>query len=88
MRPVLTTGRFDRDLKRAKKRGKNLGKLWSAVEFLERGERLPARFRAHKLSGEWRDLWECHIEPDWLLVWREEGETVTLIASGTHADLF
>ena len=53
-----------------------------------RGAALPARCWRHKLSGEWDRLWECHLEPDWLLIWDETEEHLTLTRTGTHADLF
>ncbi len=69
MRPIRTTRQFDRDLKLAKKRGLKLPKLWKIVEILNQGGRLDPRFRPHRLSGRWRGFMECHVEPDWLLVW-------------------
>jgi mRNA interferase YafQ len=88
MRSLRTTKQFERDLKLAKRRRKNLDRLWLVVDLLVRGEPLPARCRAHRLSSEWNRLWECHIEPDWLLIWDEAEETLTLVRTGTHADLF
>jgi mRNA interferase YafQ len=88
MRALRTTRQFDRDLRRAKRRGKTLDKLWNIVELLIRGEPLPSRCRRHRLSGQWNRLWECHIEPDWLLIWDEAEQTLTLVRTGTHADLF
>ena len=71
MRRLKTTKRFERDLKRTKKRGKPLDKLWAVVEQLLKDEPLEPRHREHTLSGQWRSFRECHIEPDWLLIWRE-----------------
>ncbi len=88
MRTVRTTGQFDRDLKKAYRRGKEPAKLWTVVERLARGEALPARYRPHRLSGEWADHRECHIEPDWLLIWYETDTELVLVRLGTHADLF
>lgn len=65
-----------------------LDKLWKIVELLVRGEPLPSRCRRHRLSGQWNRLWECHIESDWLLIWDEAEQTLTLVRTGTHADLF
>ena len=69
MRRLKTTGQFERDLRRAKRRGKDLDKLWAIVETLGAGARLARRHRLHKFSGGQDRVWECHIEPDWLLVW-------------------
>jgi mRNA interferase YafQ len=88
MLALAFTGNFKRDVKRAEKRGKNLEKLWQAVEWLQAQEPLPARMRPHKLTGDWKDYWECHLEPDWLLVYGLEGKTLRLVGLGSHADLF
>lgn len=88
MRRLKTTGRFERDLRRARRRGKDLQRLWSVVERLLRDAPLERRHRAHALSGEWASFRECHLEADWLLVWRETGEELILVRTGTHSDLF
>jgi mRNA interferase YafQ len=88
MRSIKTTRHFERDIKRASKRGKDLHKLWRIVESLSRGEPLAIRHRPHRLSGEWNRFWECHIEPDWLLIWDETETSLILVRTGTHADLF
>ena len=85
---LLTTRRFERDLKRARKRGKDIGKLHAVVETLLKGERLPPRCRAHPLSGDWKGFWECHLEPDWLLIWKQDEDALPLVRTGTHSDLF
>ncbi|MCC7167809.1 MAG: type II toxin-antitoxin system YafQ family toxin [Rhodospirillales bacterium] len=85
---MRSTGRFERDLKRAGKRGKRLDKLWAVVERLLKGDRLDARHRVHRLSGAWAPFLECHVEPDWLLIWHDDGDHLTLIRTGPHADLF
>ena len=85
---LFTTGRFDRDLRRARRRGKDLDRLWAVVERLLDGEPLDPRHRAHRLSGEWSRSWECHIEADWLLVWHVEDDALVLTRTGTHSDLF
>jgi mRNA interferase YafQ len=88
MRSLRTTKQFERDLRRVKRRRKELDKLWAIAALLVRGDPLPGRCRRHKLSGEWDRLWECHIEPNWLLIWDETEEMLTLIRTGSHADLF
>ncbi len=88
MRRLKTTKRFERDLKRVRKRGKRLDKLWSVVDRLLNDEPLEARHREHTLSGQWQSFRECHIEPDWLLVWRETEESLVLVRTGSHSDLF
>ena len=65
---LLTTNRFEKDLKRAIKLGKDLDKLWKIVELLLDNKPLEKRHRPHPLSGNYATAWECHIEPDWLLI--------------------
>lgn len=79
---------FRADLKRQKRRGKDVEELIAAVELLAEQGNLPAGYRAHKLSGEWSGVWECHIEPDWLLIYAVTDAEILLIRTGTHADLF
>ena len=85
---LQTTRRLEKDLRLAGKRGKDLDKLWQVVERLLAGEPLDPRNRAHRLSGDWSRAWECHIEPDWLLVWHVDDDALILVRTGTHADLF
>ena len=82
------TSQFKRDFKRAKKRGKDLGKLRSAVEALAAGRALEERLRDHALLGGYQGSRECHVEPDWLLIYEATPDEVILIRTGTHADLF
>jgi mRNA interferase YafQ len=88
MAAVRTTRQFERDLKKARKRGKDLEKLWRVVETLASGAHLAPRHRTHKLSGDWSEFWECHIEPDWLLIWYFAEDALVLVRNGTHSDLF
>ena len=87
-RTIRTTKKFERDLKTAGKRGKNLDKLWAVIECLQNGEPLAPRHRPHRLSGDWTPCWECHVESDWLLIWYETENELVLAATGTHSDLF
>ncbi|MDQ3459449.1 MAG: type II toxin-antitoxin system YafQ family toxin [Deinococcota bacterium] len=88
MRQLATTKRFERDLKRMRKRGKDLDKLFHVVEKLRLGEELEPRHRPHTLTGNWKPFWELHVEPDWLLVYEPTDEVLYLVRTGTHADLF
>ncbi len=58
--------------------------------FLEKDGRLSAKYKPHKLTGNYKGFWECHIQPDWLLIWLQDdsGKTITLTRTGTHSDLF
>ena len=79
---------FHRDYKLCQKRGKKISKLETIIEILRKGAALPAKHREHKLSGKYENMWECHIEPDWLLVYRYEENFLILERLGTHSDLF
>ena len=70
------------------KRGKDIEKLRAIAKELASRNPLPARFRDHPLKGDWVGFRECHVEPDWLLVYRREGATLILQRTGTHTDLF
>ena len=71
------------------KRGAQARKLSEVLELLAADQPLPERCRPHKLVGEWNGFWECHIEPDWLLVYDlDDPKVLTLVATGSHADLF
>ena len=75
---LLTTKRFEKDLKRALKRGKDLDKLWEIFELLLDYKPLEERHRTHPLSGNYAKVLECHIEPDWLLIWNQEVDQLVL----------
>ena len=85
---LLTTKRFERDLRRSRRRGKNLDRLWAVVDSLLREQSLPPQNRPHRLAGDSSGAWECHIEADWLLIWQREEDALTLVRTGTHSDLF
>ena len=84
------TRAFRRGYKRAKKRGLNLSPLGEIVEMLRCGKKLPKKYADHCLSGDFSQCRECHIQPDWLLVYRIDDDilTLTLMDTGTHAELF
>ena len=88
MRKALPTGSFKRNLKHLDKRGWDLNKLRLIILLLQRGDSLPKYCRPHKLSGAYLGFWECHIEPDWLLIYSITETKLVLIRTGTHADLF
>ena len=88
MRQITQRKQFRQDLKRQKRRGKDIDDLIAAVQLLAEAGSLPAGYRPHRLSGEWKGVWECHIEADWLLIYQVTPKEVMLIRTGTHADLF
>ena len=87
---IMFTNRMKRDVKRMKRRGKDLGKLTAVLDKLARQEPLPPRNRDHALTGNLSDFRECHIEPDWLLMYQvfEDVLILSATATGTHAELF
>lgn len=87
---IVLSNRFRKDLKLAKKRGYDLELLDTIVEKLAKGEKLDKKYRDHDLSGDYIGFRECHLQPDWLLVYRIDGDELILFLSrtGTHSDLF
>lgn len=88
MKELTRTTGFRRDLRRSARRGKDIRKINEIIDLLVAGKPLETRHRRHRLTGNRYSLLECHIEPDWLLVWDEDDTTVTLLHTGTHADIF
>lgn len=84
------TGCFKDDVKRLKRRGYDMELLATAVDLLRHNGFLPSKYKPHKLVGKHKGKWECHISPDWLLVWKQEDDILimTMTNTGTHADLF
>ena len=87
---VKPTAQFRKDYKLAIKRGLKIDLLENVVAALAMGETLPEKYKDHALSGNWTGHRECHILPDWLLVYRMEDDVLvlTLTRTGTHSDLF
>lgn len=87
---IQVTNRFKKDLKAAIKRGYSVDILNNIVDALARGESLPEKNKDHYLSGNWSNYRECHIAPDWLLIYKIENDilVLTLVRTGTHSDLF
>lgn len=85
---LQTQRAFERDAKKMKRRNKDLSKLKEILEILVSGKNLPNKYRNHKLTGNYRGYWECHIEPDWLLIYKKTSSIIILERTGSHADLF
>ena len=87
---VKFTTQFRKDYKLAMKRGLRIALLEEVVECLAMGEPLPEKNRDHALTGDWVGHRECHIQPDWLLIYRMEGDVLVLMLArtGSHSDLF
>ena len=86
---ISVTNSFKRDLKRVKARHFGLNLLKTVVDLLVEGSPLPKKYRDHALSNNWKGYRECHLAPDWLLVYRVSNEELVLVLSrtGTHSDL-
>ena len=87
---VKFTNQFKKDLKLAKKQNKDLDKLFEVVNILAEGSTLDAKYRDHELSGNYKGTRECHVEPDWLLIYEIQNEVLVLVLyrAGTHSELF
>ena len=90
MYKIVYTNRMKKDAKLMKKRGKDMTKLVNVLSLLASGNPLPNQYKDHSLTGNLKDFRECHIEPDWLLMYQIHGDTLILsaTATGSHADLF
>jgi mRNA interferase YafQ len=85
---ITWTGQFKKDYKRISRQQKDIKALRSIIETLSKGERLNPKHRDHKLSGQWVEHRECHIGPNWLLIYRIDRSELILERMGSHADLF
>ena len=84
------TSQFKKDLKLAKKQNKDLGKLFEVIDILANGETLDAKYKDHSLTGNYRGTRECHVEPDWLLIYEIRGDVLVLMHYRlcSHSELF
>lgn len=87
---IVPSNQFRKDLRLAQKRGYDLDKIKRVIRTLADGDALEARYRDHRLTGDYNGFRECHIQPDWLLVYQIDGERLLLFLArtGTHGDLF
>ena len=87
---IRPTTKFQKDLKRVKKRGFDISLLTAIIKKLAAGEPLPEKNRDHQLSGDYAGCRECHITPDWLLIYEVDGDELILYLTrtGSHSDLF
>ena len=87
---IFYTPRFLKDMKRAKRRNLPENELFDVVRLLCEDKQLAPKHRDHALSGEWTGYRECHIRPDWLLIYKIDRQILTLVLTrtGTHSDLF
>lgn len=90
MYQIHYTNRFKKDVKRAIKRGYNILLLQEVIDLIQKNGTLPSKYKPHILSGKYAGLHECHIKPDWLLIWEQDDQKLTLLflSTGTHSDIF
>jgi len=88
MRQIEYSGQFKRDLKRLKKRGKDMQKIRAPMKVLIKGDDLPEIFLDHPLKGNWKGCRDLHIQPDWILIYRLIGNLIRFERTGSHSDLF
>jgi len=87
---IIPSKRFEKDMKRCEKRGYNMQLIKGAIVLLAETGTLPAEYKPHQLLGDRKGQWECHIQPDWLLIWEQHDQELILVMlnTGTHSDLF
>ena len=90
MYEIIYTGQFRRSLKLCVRRGLNIQDFKTVLDILQEKGSLPSEYRPHKLRGKYKDCWECHINPDWLMIWQQDDQQLRLILvdTGSHSDLF
>jgi mRNA interferase YafQ len=90
MYKIIASNKFQKDYKLCKKRGLNMSLINDLILELEKNGKVPQKHKPHLLKGNYKGLWECHIQSDWLLVWmiEEEVKLISLTRTGTHSDLF
>lgn len=85
---LVRKSRFKKDYKKLKSSGKDLNKLRVVIELLVQGNDLPPKNRDHFLIGKYKDFRECHIEPDWLMIYKLTPTELILVRTGSHSELF
>ena len=90
MRTPIYTNKFQKDLEKCKKRQLDIEGIKTVMGKLISGEQLEPKYNNHPLSGDYVNCWDCHIHPDWLLIYMldNKANTITFLRTGTHADLF
>jgi len=89
MREPIFHGKFKRDLKKAEQRGCDMAKMRDVIRLLAMDTTLPDRYRDHSLKGQWATYRDVHVAPDWILIYKKEGDDRIIFArTGTHSDLF
>ncbi len=85
---LIYSSQFKKDFKKVQNQGKNTTQLEIVIEKLLNNESLEPKYRNHKLAGKWKNFNDCHIEPDWVLIYKRTKEALFLERTGTHSELF
>ncbi|MGH7453080.1 MAG: type II toxin-antitoxin system YafQ family toxin [bacterium] len=85
---IVYSSQFKKDYKKVKKQNKDVGKLNAVIDKLAAKERLDAKYRDHPLTGSWKGFRDCHLEPDWILIYQTTEEALILARTGSHSELF
>jgi mRNA interferase YafQ len=87
---ISYTNRFRKDIKKCNKQKLDIDKVTAAIKILQKSGKLPAQYKPHRLTGHFNGLWECHLSPDWLMVWKQDDKKLTLLFmyTGSHSELF
>ncbi len=85
---LVYTSQFKKDFKKVLSQGKNTSKPKSVIDVLLKGEKLDPKFKDHSLIGKWKNHRDCHIEPDWILIYRSTNDSLILERTGSHSELF
>ncbi len=88
MRAIKTSNAFKKGYKRMEKRGKDTGKIKTVINLLAKDALLPESYKDHALTGSFSGFRDCHVEPDWVLIYKKGGDNLFLEVTGTHSDLF
>lgn len=89
LKAIVLTNSYEKDIKSLAKSGRHkLEEIDGVIDFLERGHILPKKYKDHVLIGEWDGYRECHIRPDWILIYRVTDDEVILTRTGSHSKLF
>jgi mRNA interferase YafQ len=85
---IVYSSQFKKDYKKVKKQNKDIGKLSVVIDKLAAKERLDAKYSDHPLTGSWKGFRDCHVEPDWILIYQTTAEALILARTGAHSELF
>jgi mRNA interferase YafQ len=88
IKEIFRKSQFKKDFKRILKQDKKPDEFKEVLRILVSEKEIPEKYKDHQLTGNWKEFRELHIQPDWLLIYKIEGETLTLIRTGSHSELF